>query len=81
MNGMTGERTMRKGERKERKASWWCWISDGWKYQKKKKVGRAEKRSRGVKENILTLYPNSKNMAIINHRHLRTVGLMGFGQS
>ena len=49
--------------------------------KKKKEVGRAEKRSRGMKENILTLYPNSKNKAIINHRHLGTVGLMGFGQS
>ena len=50
--------------------------------QKTKEAGgRAEQRSRGVKENILTFYPNSKNKAIINHRHLGTVDLLGFGQS
>lgn len=85
MNGVTGERTMRKGEIKEIRVAWWCWLSDGWKYQKKKKeVSRAEKRSRGKKENILTLYPSSKNYqlsTIISYRYLGTVGLMGFGQS
>lgn len=56
-------------------------LTKRWLKVPKKEVGRAEKRSRGKKENILTLYPSSKNTAMINYRHLGRVGLMGFGPS